>query len=46
MSVRKHYFLKYVTDTKDGVNDKGIGRLAHEPFVHNEEVEELNEVSG
>lgn len=43
---KKALFLKYATDTKDGVNDKGIGRLAYEPFVHNEEVEELNKVFG
>nr|DAW78743.1 MAG TPA: cysteine-rich protein [Caudoviricetes sp.] len=41
---KKALFLKYATDTKNGVNSKGIGRLAYEPFVHNEEVEELNEV--
>jgi hypothetical protein len=43
---KKPLFLKYATDTKDGVNDKGFGRLAYEPFEHNEEVEELNEVFG
>ena len=41
---KKALFLKNVTETKDGVNDKGIGRLAYEPFVHNEEVVELREV--
>lgn len=41
---KKALFLKYVTDTKDGVNDKCIGRLACEPFNHNEEVVELREV--
>lgn len=41
---KKALFLKYATDTKDGVNSKGIGRLAYEPFVHNEEVVELREV--
>lgn len=35
--------MKYATDTRDGVNDKGIGRLAYEPFNHNEEVVELRE---
>lgn len=41
---KKALFLKYATDTKDGVNDKGFGRLAYEPFEHNEEVVELREV--
>lgn len=43
---KKALFLKYATDEKNGVNSKGIGRLAYEPFNHNEEVEELNEVFG
>ena len=43
---KKALFLKYATDEKNGVNDKGFGHLAYEPFDHNEEVEELNEVFG
>ena len=41
---KKALFLKYATDEKKGVNSKGIGRLAYEPFNHNEEVVELREV--
>ena len=43
---KKALFLKYATDEKNGVNSKGIGRLAYEPFNQNEYVKDLNEVFG
>lgn len=37
-------FLKYINDDPEAVNERGFGRLAYEPFIHNEEIMKLNEV--
>lgn len=37
-------FLKYATDNPDGVDERGFGRVAYEPFRHNEVVREIDEV--
>lgn len=36
--------LKWVGDTPTSTNKAGFGRLAYEPFNHNEDVKDLNEV--
>lgn len=37
-------FLKYIDDDPETIDERGFGRLAYEPFIHNEEIMELNEV--
>ena len=37
-------FLKYATDNPDEVDEHGFGRVAYEPFRHNEVVREIDEV--
>lgn len=39
-------FLKYAADNPDEVDEHGFGRVAYEPFRHNEVVREIDEVFG